>query len=158
MSRRTGEATHWDSRAYTRFFYGSNPRRETESGIKQRTLDTQDLQDLYTKGSQGVCFVLLDVGLSQLMPNTRQLDRFFPCLQKLQNSHICSQRSKLVKLLKKLNTYMSIASQRTTSQTKWLKTRTILLILFKIISFQDHCISCCKFNILDAHWLISSQR
>ena len=30
-----------------------------------------------TLGSQGVCFVLLDMGLSQLMPNTRQLDRFF---------------------------------------------------------------------------------
>ena len=29
-------------------------------------------------GSQGVCFALLDVGLSQLMPNTRQLVRFFP--------------------------------------------------------------------------------
>ena len=60
------------------------PQERTESGIKQRTLDTQDLQDLYTKGSQGVCFVLLDVGLSQLMPNTRQLDRFFPHVQKLQ--------------------------------------------------------------------------
>ena len=31
-----------------------------------------------TLGSQGVCFVLLDMCLSQLMPNTRQLDRFFP--------------------------------------------------------------------------------
>ena len=29
-------------------------------------------------GSQGVCFALLDVGLSQLMPNTRQLVRFLP--------------------------------------------------------------------------------
>ena len=29
-------------------------------------------------GSQGVCFALLDMGLSQLMPNTRQLVRFFP--------------------------------------------------------------------------------
>ena len=76
---RTGDSYgHWDSHAYTRFSYGSNPRRRMESGIKQRTLDTQDLLDLYTKGSQGVCFVLLDVGLSQLMPNTRQLDRFFP--------------------------------------------------------------------------------
>ena len=28
--------------------------------------------------------MLLDVGLSQLMPNTRQLDRFFPRVQKLQ--------------------------------------------------------------------------
>ena len=28
--------------------------------------------------------MLLDVGLSQLMPNTRQLDRFFPHVQKLQ--------------------------------------------------------------------------
>ena len=60
------------------------PQERTESGIKQRTLDTQDLLDLYTKGSQGVCFVLLDMGLSQLMPNTRQLDRFFPHVQKLQ--------------------------------------------------------------------------
>ena len=60
------------------------PQERTESGIKQRTLDTQDLQDLYTKGSQEVCFVLLDMGFSQLMPNTRQLDRFFPRVQKLQ--------------------------------------------------------------------------
>ena len=57
------------------------PQERTESGIKQRTLDTKDLLDLYTKGSQGVCFVLLDVGLSQLMPNTRQLDKFFPMVQ-----------------------------------------------------------------------------
>ena len=69
------------------------PQQRTDSGIKQRTLDTQDLLDLYTKGSQGVCFVLLDVGLSQLMPNTRQLDRFFPVYKSYKYSHICSQRS-----------------------------------------------------------------
>ena len=77
-------ATHWDSHAHIWFLLRLKPQQRTESGIKQRTLDTQDLLDLYTKGSQGVCFVLLDVGLSQLMPNTRQLDRFFPRVQKLQ--------------------------------------------------------------------------
>ena len=74
----------WDSHAHIWFLLQLKPQQRTESGIKQRTLDTQDLLDLYTKGSQGVCFVLLDVGLSQLMPNTRQLDRFFPHVQKLQ--------------------------------------------------------------------------
>ena len=33
---------------------------------------------IHTKGSQGVCFVLLDMGLSQLMPNTRQFRQVFP--------------------------------------------------------------------------------
>ena len=75
------------------------PQEETESGIKQRTLDTQDL---YTKGSQGVCFVLLDVGLSQLMPNTRQLDMFFRHVQKLQKQPYLLTKVKIGKVVEEI--------------------------------------------------------
>ena len=61
--------------AYNRFIEGSNPEEENESGIGQRTVDIQETKP----GSQGICFALLDMGLSQLMLNTRQLVRFLPC-------------------------------------------------------------------------------
>ena len=53
---------------------------------------------------------------------------------------------------------MFIASQHAKSQSKRSNTRSFCPIWFKIISFQDHCTSCCKFNILDAHCLISCQK
>ena len=133
------------------------PQERTESGIKQRTLDTQDLQDLYTKGSQGVCFVLLDVGLSQLMPNTRQLDRFFVRVQKLQIQPYLLAKVILGKVVEEFK-HIDVHCFTTYNISKWSKTRSILFIWFKIISFQDHYIFCCKFNILDAHWLIPSQK
>ena len=108
--------------------------------IKQRTLDTQDLSDLYTKGSQGVCFVLLDVGLSQLMPNTRQLDRFFPHVQKLQIQPYLLTKVIISKVVEEFAHVDAHCFTRTTSQSKRSKARTILFILYKTNSFQDHCI------------------
>ena len=116
------------------------PQERTESGIKQRTLDTQDLQDLYTKGSQGVCFVLLDVGLSQLMPNTRQLDRFFPRVQKLQIQPYLLTKVKISKVVEEFAHVDAHCFTTYNISIKMVKTRTILLILYKTISFQDHCI------------------
>ena len=80
-------------------------KAQTPGGGRVRN-QAEDLGHSGTKHLRisGSMFCILDVGLSQLMPNTRQLDRFFPCDTKLQNSHICSQRSYMAKLLKRLNT------------------------------------------------------
>ena len=108
------------------------PQEETESGIKQRTLDTQDL---YTKGSQGVCFVLLDMGLSQLMPNTRQLARFFPCVQKLQKQPYLLTKVK-IKVVEEIENVHVHCFTTYNISIKMVKTRSILFILYKTITFK----------------------
>ena len=100
----------------------------------------------------------LDVGLSQLMPNTRQLDRFFPRVQKLQIQPYLLAKVILGKVVEEFEHIDVHCFTMCNISVKMVKSKDNLFILYKIISFQDDCISCCKFNILDAHWLIPSQK
>ena len=56
----------------------------------------------------------------------------------------------MTKLLKRLHTFMSIASQPSKLKSKLLKTRTVCPNHFKTISFQDHCIFEMNSRFLDA--------
>ena len=46
--------------------------------------------------------MLLDVSLSQLMPNTRQLDRFFPCGTKVTKQPYLLTKVKLSKVVEEI--------------------------------------------------------
>ena len=83
------------------------------------------------------------------MPKTRQSVRFCLRYQVNQPYLLTEVTSHTAKLLR-LNTLMSIASQRNISQSKWSNTRTFCPIWFKINSFQDHCTFAVNLTFLDA--------
>ena len=102
-----------------------------------------------TIGSQGVCFALLDVGLSQFMPNTRQSVRF--CLRYTVKQPYLLTKVKLGKVdeeIEHLNAHCFTTCNK--SQSKWSNTRMFCPIWFKIISFQDHCTFAVNLTFLDA--------
>ena len=104
-------------------------------GVRIQAEDFGHSGTIHLRISGSTCFKLLDVGLSKLCPKANRQLMFARGLQ-VKTETFCTQKSYAVRLLKRLNSFMSIASQPRILQSNLSKSRTVCPNRSKQIHFK----------------------